>query len=124
MEVLNLSNKASQFINIEHRLRSLKKRANQKNIEFNLNKVWIKEKLKNGVCEATGIPFSLDRTPFVNPFYPSVDRIDTTKGYTKDNCKLVCQIYNLAKADHSIEIIETWCKKFVEQYERTHETLL
>lgn len=51
-----------------------------------------------GRCELTGIPFS-DRTPQGcerAPFAPSVDRIDHRRGYTADNCRLVCLGVNVA----------------------------
>lgn len=64
-----------------------KSRAKKKSLDFTLTKTWIEIRLQLGVCELTGLPFSMDRD---NPFTPSVDRIDTSKGYTEDNCRLIC----------------------------------
>lgn len=54
-------------------------------------------------CEATGVELTLDRQEGVQhtPFRPSIDRIDSEKDYTKDNCRVVCVIYNKAKSDYT-----------------------
>jgi len=36
-------------------------------------------------------------------FCPSLDRVDSSKGYTKDNVQLVCRIYNTAKGNGTKE---------------------
>lgn len=50
-------------------------------------------------CALTGIPFDL-RVVGVGqarrPFAPSLDRIDSSGGYTRDNTRLVCQAVNFA----------------------------
>lgn len=56
---------------------------------------WIQEKIELGKCQVTNIPFIL--TSGHHPFAPSLDRIDSSKGYTKDNIQVVVLIYNTAK---------------------------
>jgi len=56
---------------------------------------WIQTKIENGFCQITKIPFVL--TSSHHPFAPSLDRIDSNKGYTKDNIQVVILIYNTAK---------------------------
>jgi hypothetical protein len=73
----------------------LKTRAKQKGISFDLTQDWIKQKLNEGACSVTGI--SLDFKNPRSPFSPSWDRLDSNLGYTKDNVRLVCWIYNCAK---------------------------
>lgn len=51
-----------------------------------------------GKCSLTGIPFEYyyktgDRTP---PWAPSLDRIESSKGYTPENVRLVCVAVNMA----------------------------
>lgn len=64
---------------------------------FDLDRDFIFQKLLVGTCEVTGIPFDLtggERKPHT----PSIDRIDPSRGYTKDNVQLVVWIYNAAKS--------------------------
>jgi len=43
----------------------------------------------------TGIQFDEPRTN--TPWVAHIDRIVPEKGYTEDNCRLVCAMYNIAK---------------------------
>lgn len=43
----------------------------------------------------------------------SIDRIDSSKGYTKDNVQLVCHIVNLMKQDLTVDELKTWCNRIV-----------
>lgn len=63
-----------------------------------LDESWVRKKLAAGVCEVSGIAFQI-ATPGEgkNPFSPSIDRIDRTKGYTFQNCRMVVFIFNLAR---------------------------
>jgi hypothetical protein len=78
---------------------SSKKRADERGWEFDLTPEWIEAKLLAGVCEATGLPLELtgETTKHFRPWTPSLDRTDCTRGYTKDNVKVVCWMYNQAK---------------------------
>lgn len=101
------------------------KGAKQRGLEYTLTKAWYKERLDAGVCEVTGIPFVLDpdtckhtsitkRDRRLNPFSPSVDRRDSTKGYTEDNCIMTCYMYNLCKQSFTDEAIVIFAEKFLE----------
>jgi len=57
---------------------------------------WILEKLQNGTCEVTGLPFTYSLNSR-NPWSPSLDRIDPNIGYTLDNTRVVLWIYNTSK---------------------------
>jgi hypothetical protein len=55
------------------------------------------EIITNGKCSVTGYPFKLGTTgsnKCKNPFNPSPDRLDNSKGYSKDNVQWVVFIYN------------------------------
>lgn len=83
--------------------------AKNRGFKFQILSDDILEKLKGGKCEATGIQFeySTSGRKFVdNPFAPSIDRIDNSKGYTRDNIQLVCAIFNIAKNKFSKEDFE------------------
>lgn len=87
----------SLFLACKHR----QKRDNP-DAPFDLTKEWILERIEAGVCQVTKLPFSLELTVTnKRPFAPSIDRIDPNKFYTKDNCQVVCFIYNVAKGEFS-----------------------
>jgi len=80
-----------------------KDRAKKNELEIDLDRTWIEQHLHPLICEATGVEFTMERQSGVShsPFRPSIDRIDNKKGYIKDNCRIVCVIYNKAKSDYS-----------------------
>jgi len=79
------------------------------------NSLWLEEKILNGACEVTGIPFDLvsQATSTVhakNPWVPSLDRIDSTRPYLKDNVQLVVYMYNVCKAEFSHAEVAKFCR--------------
>ena len=49
-------------------------------------------------CSMTGVQLSWRwEGPGTNPWAPSLDRLDNSKGYTLDNVRLVCWAFNLAR---------------------------
>ena len=75
---------------------------------------WIEEKILLGVCEVTGILFDLtsqtsDTVHAKNPWVPSIDRIDSSKPYTKDNVQLVVYMYNVCKAEFAHKDVVKLC---------------
>jgi hypothetical protein len=54
---------------------------------------------QGGRCALSGLPFDLRSVGYGQvrrPFAPSLDRIDSRGGYTRDNVRLVCQVVNFA----------------------------
>lgn len=49
----------------------------------------------------------------------SIDRIDSTKGYTKDNTQLVCDIVNRMKLDLPMNEFVILCKIIYDEQNRT-----
>lgn len=84
-------------------------RSRKLGVGCNLTLEWLLEKLKKGTCEATniGLRFITDtskrNTKYKSPFAASIDRKDPKRGYTQDNCQLVCWGYNAAKSNFSEE---------------------
>lgn len=79
------------------------RRARTKNLPIDIDKEYLLHlvELSNNCCQVTGIKFDYDRNPKYgkNPYAPSLDRIDSSKGYTKGNVQLVVFMYNTAKGD-------------------------
>lgn len=93
--------------------------APKKRSKFDITYEWVLSRLHYGFCEETGIPFDFSipkahNKP--NPFVPSLDRIDSNRGYTKDNVVVVVWIYNRGKgADTRADMLKM-CQGFIENY--------
>ena len=81
-------------------LNSCKVRAKRASIPFDLSMRDIEAllDLSKSRCAVTEHEFSFVRygNTLKRPFVPSIDRIDSTRGYTPDNCRIVCSITNIA----------------------------
>jgi len=107
------------YKSVSGRAKTLFKSAQRRSVqysEFDISVEWIQEKLEKGVCEITGIPFDFEPHPVYdkNPFSPSIDRRDSTKGYTKENTRIVLWQVNLMRGEMLDEEIIEICKKVVE----------
>jgi hypothetical protein len=84
------------------------KRAKAAGREFSIEAQNITDRIAKGRCEATGIIFDmapgLDKH-HANPWAPSLDRYDSTKGYTTENVQVVCAAYNYAKSEWSAQVL-------------------
>ena len=82
-------------------LNNARGRAKKSGLEFTIDREWIAERLRRGICEATGVPLDYSQTGAgkggSHPWSPSLDRIDNAKGYTPENTQVVVWIYNSAK---------------------------
>lgn len=58
-----------------------------------------------GRCEVSGIPFSRETIGDREPYAPSIDRIDSSLGYIRDNCRLVCYAVNLALSNWGDDVL-------------------
>jgi len=84
-------------------------RATAKSMEFELSAVWCREALKKQAfkCAVTNIDF--DHKPSkrtnLNPYSPSLDRINTKIGYTKENTRIVLYAVNVMLMDWGVEAV-------------------
>lgn len=87
---------------IHYRVISAKNRAKYKGLEFNIELKDILDLLEkqNYCCYYSGVKFDNDKEDYTM----SIDRIDSLKGYTKDNIILVLSCVNYMKNNMKEEI--------------------
>ena len=132
VEHITLRNKQYREVNghwcnksIENRLRYMiqlgKDRAVKKNIEWNLSlefllNLWNSQDSK---CAYSGVPLTFETN---HPHTVSLDRIDSSKGYTEDNVQFVCTIVNYIKQRFSEADFFDYCR-LVAQFRKQPDTL-
>jgi hypothetical protein len=82
-------------------INAAKHRAIQKGLEFELEEYskQIEDRIRKGKCEWSNIDFNMDCPKNDNPEQfrvPSIDRIDSKRGYTYDNIRIICWGWNSA----------------------------
>ena len=105
----NLFKSSKYVVETIHRIRK------RKTFEFSISKEWVLEKLEGGVCEVTNLPFDIGGNAR-SLFLPSVDRINSKIGYTKENCQMVIFGYNAAKNMNTHEDVMRLAKALVKRY--------
>lgn len=99
-----LTRRRSRENNLEMELLcGARNRAKKQNLEFSITKSDIKIPK---VCPVFGTPFELGTGGVPSKYAPSLDRIDSTKGYTKDNIIVLSFRANVLKKDASILELE------------------
>jgi len=102
--------------------RSAKKRAKRKELKFDITHNDIREtnKKQNGICAYSGISLNWDSrskssVKWVPPYNrASLDRIDSKKGYTKDNIQVLADIVNRMKNALSYKELIKFCQLIVD----------
>lgn len=86
----------------------LKSRAKKKGMEFAISQNDLMEMLERsaGLCEVSvPLVFGTIRNPEEAPWTPSIDRVDCSKGYTVDNCRIVCYAANVAMSNWGEDVL-------------------
>lgn len=91
---------------------SAKKRAKLKGLDFNIEVEDIPEIPK--YCPVLGIEIKSNTTNIPLDSSPSIDRIDSSKGYIKGNIRIISNRANRIKSDATIEEL----RKVLEDYEK------
>jgi len=73
---------------------------------------------QNGLCYWFKIPL-IPSNKTKHPQQPSLDRLDRTKGYNKDNVVLCCYSANIGRNENNLD---TWTK-FINLLNRTQNTI-
>lgn len=81
-------------------LRSAKQSAKNKNLEINIE---LSDIVIPKLCPVLQIPFNFDRRSGRRLDGPSIDRIDSTKGYIKGNIQIISDLANRMKQNATIE---------------------
>lgn len=107
--------KTSQNNSLEYvlkaRLNDARQRSKRHNLYFELNyedllTLWNKQ---NGLCALSGIPMTHDIYNGRVPTNISIDKIDPSKGYIKNNIQLVCSSVNMMKGTLTVEQLLQFC---------------
>lgn len=102
---------------LKERYYGARDRAKLKGISFHIGlddiqNLWYEQR---GLCALSGIEmtycFDLGRVPT----NVSIDKIDKSKGYIKDNIQLVCMAVNQMKSDLSMDELLTFCTAIIEK---------
>lgn len=93
-----------------------KRRAEDKGIVFDLDRIDIANRVTAGRCEVTRLPFDLTAGTGLNPWAPSLDRKNSAGGYTSENVQVVCTAYNLAKGPWGDEVLLTLARAIVDAH--------
>lgn len=115
-----------EFSPFRYHLRNIKRHARQthsrnrvspREISITLEDLknqWDKQK---GLCPLTGWrminPITINRVPPLSPRRASVDRIDSSKGYTKENIRFVCWMVQMAKHSFTDKEVIKFCQAVV-----------
>jgi hypothetical protein len=64
---------------------------------------------QGGLCAISKQPMTHTAGGGRNPSNISIDRIDNSKGYERDNVQLVCHLVNTMKTHYTVETLIEWC---------------
>lgn len=102
-----------------------KNNARVRKINFLLELEDVQAMLKRSglLCEVTMIPFDMRKEGGyrVRPWVPSIDRIDSSFGYTPSNCRLVCAAVNSAMNEFGEEVFYRIAHAVVKQKKTTRK---
>lgn len=97
-------NSADHEFKLNKTLQASRQRAEKKNLEHTLTLEELKRLYPiDNKCPILGIELSWG---FPKDTSPSLDRIDSNKGYTYDNCQIISNKANRIKSDSTLEELE------------------
>lgn len=103
----------------EHLYKKLVRNAKNRGIVVSITQGDVEELFERSgyQCELTGISFDMTKNKLyrVRPWVPSVDRIDSSRPYTTDNCRLVCAAVNSALGQYGEETLVKIAKMLLEK---------
>lgn len=102
---------------LKMRLNDSKQRAKKRNIynDIIIDDLYELWNIQNGKCAISGIELTTESYNGRVNTNVSIDRIDSTKGYTKLNIQLVCSAVNMMKGALSTDELIFFCKNILKQ---------
>lgn len=99
-----------------------KRGARDRGLEYNLTRELFVELIYMpcDYCNRPPSNFKTTKNDSVGIFYSGIDRIDPTKGYTKDNVVPCCKMCNRSKNDRSKEDFLNWVKSVYIHQSKVH----
>lgn len=96
-----------------------KANAKRRDLLFTLSLDWIVEAVGAGNCQVTGLPFDFHtkHPTRLRPFAPALDRFKPRLGYTDENCRVVCNAFNVAKSDFGENVFRVIAEQYLERNE-------
>lgn len=76
---------------------------------------------QKGRCAISGLKMTYDVGQGRNHYNISIDRIDSSRGYTKDNVQLVCAQVNMMKAEMDMEEFYNICDNIIKNKNKGHD---
>jgi hypothetical protein len=97
----------------ENIISSSRKRSHDLKMTFDINVEFLKElrEIQKGVCYWLNMP--IDFTMVDKLRRPSIDRLDNSKGYTKDNVVLTTQFANLGRQSSTEADFRIFLEKYI-----------
>jgi len=91
----------------------IKRRAEKRGLEFKITtqQLWDLINKQDFKCALTGEPITVNKNWRKYDFTASLDRIDSTKGYTLDNVQWVHKTINRLKSNFTEEELKFWVEK-------------
>lgn len=107
---------------LQARWHGAKDRAIRKQLPFDISKqdLLVLWKLQDGKCALSGLPMTYELAEGRVYTNVSIDQIEPSKGYTKENIQLVCMAVNQLKSDFDLNTVLTICKSILENFKQNH----
>ena len=118
-QVMPFDDKELQGV-LKRLIMAARQRARKSGRVHTLPKLWAVEEYQNqhGLCALSGVIMRKPTRPW-DPYGPSIDRIDSSMGYTPENCQLTAYAVNRAKSEMSYDELVEFCRAVVRKHGRT-----
>lgn len=99
-------------------LYSCRKSAKARGLECDLSLEFVTKLAEPMVCSVSKLPLRWDKDgdSFRNPWAPSIDRLDNSRGYHEDNVRLVCCAFNIMRSDFQDDVVRELARAVAENW--------